>query len=116
MRRRQAAVARSLGQALPDFPGLSVASEAILGCGLARGTPYRYFGSVRDEPPQLVGGGGPHRSGSRCSTVASGPTRKRYGLSSVSASMIRYAYPCSARKRWRCAAYSVSRVSRATTV
>ena len=45
-------VALTLGQALPDYPGLSVASEAILGCGLARGTPYRYFGSVRDEPPQ----------------------------------------------------------------
>ncbi|MGZ4619381.1 MAG: acyltransferase family protein [Frankiaceae bacterium] len=45
-------VALTLGQTLPEYPGLSVASEAILGCGLARGTPYRYFGSVRDEPPQ----------------------------------------------------------------
>ncbi|MDH6218392.1 hypothetical protein M2283_005724 [Streptomyces pseudovenezuelae] len=35
--------------------------------------------------------------------------------SSSSASMIRYAYPCSARKRWRWAAKSWSRVSRATT-
>ncbi len=33
-----------------------------------------------------------------------------------SASTMRYAYPCSARKRWRCAAKSWSRVSRATTV
>ncbi|MGZ6840110.1 MAG: DUF459 domain-containing protein, partial [Frankiaceae bacterium] len=45
-------VALTLGQALPDYPGLSVTSEAILGCGLARGTPYRYFGSVRDGPPE----------------------------------------------------------------
>ena len=35
--------------------------------------------------------------------------------SSSSASTIRYAYPCSARKRWRCAAKSWSMVSRATT-
>lgn len=34
---------------------------------------------------------------------------------SSSASTIRYAYPCSARKRWRWAAKSWSRVSRATT-
>ncbi len=32
-----------------------------------------------------------------------------------SASTMAYAYPCSARKRWRWAAYSWSRVSRATT-
>lgn len=36
-------------------------------------------------------------------------------LRTSSASTIRYAYPCSARKRWRWAAKSWSMVSRATT-
>ncbi len=39
----------------------------------------------------------------------------RYDASSSSASTIRYAYPCSARNRCRCAAKSWSMVSRATT-
>lgn len=41
--------------------------------------------------------------------------RRQLPASSSSASMIRYAYPCSARNRWRWAAKSWSSVSRATT-
>lgn len=39
-----------------------------------------------------------------------------FGPSTSSASTMVYAYPCSARNRCRCAAYSVSIVSRDTTV
>ena len=44
------------------------------------------------------------------------PDRRQPAASRSSASTIVYAYPCSARNRCRCAAYSWSRVSRATTV
>src|SRR5262249_28181713 len=44
------------------------------------------------------------------------PVEQSHDESTSSASTMVYAYPCSARNRWRWAAYSVSMVSRATTV
>lgn len=32
--------------------GIAMTSHAVLGCGIARGGPYRYFGAVEKQPPQ----------------------------------------------------------------
>jgi hypothetical protein len=34
---------------LPPHPGLDVRDRTALGCGLARGGPYRYFGALHDQ-------------------------------------------------------------------
>lgn len=36
---------------LPDTPGLSMINHTVLGCGVVRGGPYRYFGQVSPQPP-----------------------------------------------------------------
>ena len=32
--------------------GIAMTSHAVLGCGIARGGPYRYFGAVEQQPPE----------------------------------------------------------------
>jgi peptidoglycan/LPS O-acetylase OafA/YrhL len=34
---------------LPAHPGLEIRDRTVLGCGIARGGPYRYFGTVHDQ-------------------------------------------------------------------
>lgn len=32
--------------------GIAITEHAVLGCGIARGGPYRYFGSIEQQPPK----------------------------------------------------------------
>jgi peptidoglycan/LPS O-acetylase OafA/YrhL len=43
-------VAWTFARYLPPHPGLAVRNHTALGCGLARGGPFRYFGAVREQP------------------------------------------------------------------
>jgi peptidoglycan/LPS O-acetylase OafA/YrhL len=47
-------VARTMAQGLPDPApyGVDLVSEAVLGCGIVRGGPYRYFGAEEEQLPE----------------------------------------------------------------
>jgi peptidoglycan/LPS O-acetylase OafA/YrhL len=47
-------VAQTLAAGLRDADGIDVTNGGVLGCGLATGGPYRYFGGQYDDLPQCA--------------------------------------------------------------
>ena len=63
-------VAWTLMRYLPPTPGLSFTNYTTIGCGVARGGPYRYAGETLNQKPECDAG----RAGGRNGSTMTGPT------------------------------------------
>src|SRR5699024_5859522 len=45
-------IAWTLMRYLPATPGIDFRNHTVIGCGVVRGGPYRYFGQTLDQKPE----------------------------------------------------------------